>query len=268
MGSVFKKILCPVDLDGSAPSALHLAGDIARECGGEVHVLHVVHMVLPPAAMPTYVSLYRDDQEFAKTRLADLASENLGSVPSETKTILGDPAGEILGAAKRLPADLVVMATHGRHGFSRFFLGSVAETVMREVTCPVVTVKSYPSDRYVVARWMTPRPTSIAPDQKLTVACATMQEHHFRSLPVLREGKLVGIISDRDIRINLNCLGSVEVSKAMTENLVTVTPGTSIWDAARILQEKKIGALPVLEEGRLVGVVSTTDLLRAFTELQ
>ena len=76
MGSVFSKILCPVDLEGSAPSALRLAGDVARACGGEVHVLHVIPMMLSQAAMPTYVNLYRgEEQELAKARLADLASK-------------------------------------------------------------------------------------------------------------------------------------------------------------------------------------------------
>ena len=104
MGSVFSKILCPVDLDGSSPSALRLAGDVARACGGEVHVLHVIPMVLSPAAMPTYVNLYRGEgQELAKARLAELASRSLGSVTGESKTVLGEPAAEILAAAKRAP---------------------------------------------------------------------------------------------------------------------------------------------------------------------
>jgi acetoin utilization protein AcuB len=268
MASVFRRILCPVDLDGSAPSALRLAGDIARACGGEVHVLHVIPMFLPPAGMPTYVNLYRgEEEELAKTWLADLASKHLGSVPSESKTGLGDPATEILAAVKRLPADLVVMATHGRRGFSRFFLGSIAEKVMRELSCPVLTVKTYPLEQYLVARWMTPRPVTVAPDQKLTAACAVMQQHGFRSLPVMQDGKLLGIITDRDIRTHLNYIESIEVAKVMSEKLITVSPHTSIWDAAELLGEKKIGALPVIEEGQLVGVISSTDLLRAFTEL-
>jgi nucleotide-binding universal stress UspA family protein/predicted transcriptional regulator len=269
MESIFSKILCPVDLDGSAPSALRLAGDVARACGGEVHVLHVIPMVLSPAAMPTYVNLYRgEEQELAKGRLADLASKNLGSVPGESKTVLGEPAAEILAAAKRLPADLVVMATHGRQGFSRFFLGSIAETVMRGLSCPVLTVKSYPSDQYLVARWMTPRPVTVPPDQKLTMACMLMQERRFRSLPVVQDGSLLGIITDRDIRTNLNYLESIEVGKVMTEKLITVSPNSSIWEAAQLMRDRKIGALPVLEDGQLVGIISTTDLLKAFTELQ
>jgi nucleotide-binding universal stress UspA family protein len=266
MASVFKKILCPVDLDGSAPNALRLAGDIARACGGEMHVLHVIPMALPPASMPTYVSLYRDEeQELAKTRLADL-TKNLGNVPARSTITLGDPAAEIFAAAKSLPADLVVMATHGRQGFSRFFLGSIAEHLMRELSCPVLTVKSYPLEQYSVGRWMTSRPVTITPDQKLTAACTLMQEHGFRSLPVVGD-RLLGIITDRDIRTHLNYVESIEVGKVMTEKLVTVSMHTSIWEAAQLLRQRKIGMLPVVEEGQLIGVISTTDLLRAFSEL-
>jgi nucleotide-binding universal stress UspA family protein/predicted transcriptional regulator len=267
MTSVFKRILCPVDLDGSAPSALRLAGEVARACGGEMHILHVIPMPLPSAAMPTYVNLYRgEEQELAKTRLADLASRHLGSVPSQSKIVLGDPAVEILAAAKGLPADLVVMATHRREGFSRLVHGSIAENVMRELTCPVLTVKSYPLEQYLVARWMTPRPVTITPDQKLTAACAIMQERGFRSLPVVGD-RLLGIVTDRDVRTHLNYLESIDVGQVMTEKLITVAPDTSIWKAAQLIRESKIGALPVVEEDQLVGVISTTDLLRGFTEL-
>jgi CBS domain-containing protein len=174
----------------------------------------------------------------------------------------------IVSAAKKLPADLVIMSTHGRRGFSRFFLGSIAEIVMREVTCPVMTTKGYPMDRFLVAHWMTPHPITITPEQRLPQAVELMQQHRFRSLPVVDNGNLVGIVTDRDIRTNWNCLESLVVGKVMTTKLVTVTSHTSVWDAARLLSERKIGATPVLDDGVLVGIISTTDLLKACTELQ
>ena len=270
MAGVFKKILCPVDLDDSAASALALAADLARESGAEVHVLHVVPMVLPPGDMhmPVYVDLHREQEEAAKARLVELVSNYLAGVQSSAVTVMGEPAPMIVAAARKLPADLIVMATHGRRGFSRFFLGSVAEIVMREVACPVMTTKTYPANRYAVGHWMTPHPMTIAPAAKLTEAVVLMQQHRFRSLPVVDDGKIVGIITDRDIRTNLNYVESVEVRKVMTTKLLTVTPRTSVWDAARLLGERKIGAMPVLEDDRLVGIISTTDLLKAFAELQ
>jgi len=54
----------------------------------------------------------------------------------------------------------------------------------------------------------------------------------------------------------------------MTEKLITVSLKTSIWEKAQLMRDRKIGALPVLEDGQLAGIISTTDLLKAFTELQ
>ena len=75
MASVFKKILCPVDLDGSAPSALTLAAELAREKSAEVHVLHVVPMILQAGEMPMFVDLHREQEAIAKARLAELVSK-------------------------------------------------------------------------------------------------------------------------------------------------------------------------------------------------
>ena len=115
---------------------------------------------------------------------------------------------------------------------------------------------------------MTSHPITIMPGEKLPKAVELMQQHRFKSLPVVDDGKLVGIITDRDIRTNMNHLETLEVGKVMTTKVLTVTPHTSVWDAARLLSERKIGARPVVDEGAVVGIVSTTDLLKACSELQ
>jgi nucleotide-binding universal stress UspA family protein/predicted transcriptional regulator len=268
MASVFKKILCPVDLDGSAPSALTLAADVAGEDGAEVNVLHIAPVMLRGGDVPVLVRLTKEQQETAKAQLAELASKYLANVHWSAETAVGEPAPMIVSAAKKLPADLIIMATHGRRGFSRFFLGSIAEIVMREVTCPVMTTKSYPVDRLLVAHWMTAHPITITPGEKLPQAVALMQRHKFRSLPIIDDGKVVGILTDRDIRTNLNHLEALEVRQVMTTKVIAVSPHTSVWDAARLLSERKIGAVPVVDDGVLVGIVSTTDLLKACAELQ
>jgi len=268
MARLFKKILCPIDLDGSAPSALDLAAETARELGAEVHVLHVVSLPLPAEGAPVFVEVCRERAELARTAVAELAKRHLADVPSESRVEVGDPGSGIVAAAKQLPADLVVMATHGRKGFSRFFLGSVAESVMRGVACPVLTAKYLPADRSTVAHWMTAHPFTISPEEPLTAACAQMQQHKVRGLPVVEGGKLLGIVTDRDVRTHLKYLESTTARQAMSMEALTVAPNTSIWDAARLLRERKVGALPVLEEGRIVGIISTSDLLEALIELQ
>lgn len=268
MTRLFNKILCPIDLDGSAPSTLELAAATARALDAEVHVLHVISMPLPAEGAPVFVEVCRERAELARASVAELVKRYLTDVRSESRVEIGDPGGGIVAAARQLPADLVVMATHGRKGFSRFFLGSVAEFVMRGVACPVLTAKYFPTDRATVAHWMTAHSYSIAPEEPLTAACAQMQQHKIRSLPVIEDGKLLGIVTDRDVRTHLKYLESTTARQAMTTALLTVTPNTSIWDAARILRERKIGALPVLRDSAVVGMISTSDLLEALIELQ
>ncbi len=94
-----------------------------------------------------------------------------------------------------------------------------------------------------------------------------MREGRFRSLPVLDEGTLVGIITDRDIREHAGRLEDTKVALAMTKEVMTVKPDTSIWDAARLMIDHKVGGLPVVEDGQLVGIVTTIDLLKAFVAL-
>ena len=70
-------------------------------------------------------------------------------------------------------------------------------------------------------------------------------------MPVVKDGKLVGIITDRDIRARSQNLEDTLVGGAMTREVLTVTPRQSVWDAARLLAERKIGGMPVLDEQAL-----------------
>jgi universal stress protein A len=147
MAGLFKKILCPIDLDGSAPSALALAATIARTLGAEVHVLHVIPMPLPAEGAPVFVEVCREQAELARAAVAELVKTHLADVPNEWRVEVGDPGSGIVAAAKQWPADLVVMTTHGRKGLARFFLGSVAEVAMRGIGCPALTAKYFPAEQ-------------------------------------------------------------------------------------------------------------------------
>ena len=85
-------------------------------------------------------------------------------------------------------------------------------------------------------------------------------------MPIVSDGVAVGIVTDRDIRQHTGYLDQTEAIKAMSEALVTVTPSTDIRGAARLLRERKIGALPVVEDGKLAGVITTADVLEALTQ--
>ncbi len=269
MSFPFKKILCPIDFDYSAAALLGMAGKLAAANDGTVYVLHVVPMIFPPAGMPTYVDIFRDQEESARVRLLELAHKHLSGIKYELLVHVGIPIGTILNAEKRIGADVVLMATHGRRGFAHVFLGSVAEAVVRESTCPVLTVHAGSTNRHQVGHWMTSNPMTAQPSDKLASIQKKMKEGKFRSIPVLSGGRVVGIVTDRDIRQKTGSLDDVQAEAAMTREVLTVTPRTSAWDAARLLAERKIGGMPVVDErGALVGIITTTDLLRAFTELQ
>jgi nucleotide-binding universal stress UspA family protein/predicted transcriptional regulator len=266
MAFPFRNILCPVDFDDSSMYALDIAGQIARQNDGLVFVLHVVPMIVPPMGMPVYVQLYESQRQTAATRLEEIAAKRLRGLKYELLTEMGDPAPMILRTATRGSADLIVMASHGRHGFSRLFLGSVAELVLRESKCPVLTVRHSPPQKHLVSAWMTRHPVTAEPDEKLSILHGKMLEGRFHSIPIVKDRIPVGIVTDHDIHAHSGALESTAASEAMSEALLTVSPSTTLREAARLLRERKIGALPVIEDGRLAGVITTTDILGALIE--
>ncbi len=264
MAFPYRRILAPVEFDETSHAAIDTASRIAAANDGMVFLLHVVPMVVAPTGMPNYVDIYKDQEKIAREKLEGIVQRRPPDVKYELMTRIGDPAHEILTAERHVAADLIVLATHGRKGVKRVLLGSVAEAVLREATCPVLTVRRGEADAHVVGRWMTPQPITTEPGEKLSAVRTKMLAGGFRSMPVLSEGKLVGIISDRDLRRHEGYLEHTDVRLAMTEEVSTVSATTPIHAAAQTLLERKIGALPVIEDGRLVGIISTSDVLRAF----
>ena len=126
---------------------------------------------------------------------------------------------------------------------------------------------------------MTQQPLAISPQTTLPDAMRLMKEHGFRRLPVLQHKKLVGIVTDRDLKEampsnatslsiwELNyLLSKLEVREIMQNPVFTVTENMFVQDAAKLMLEKKIGGLPVMNKGILTGVITVTDVLKAFVE--
>jgi acetoin utilization protein AcuB len=123
-------------------------------------------------------------------------------------------------------------------------------------------------------------PVTVGPDDSFRHAMSLIRQKGIRHLPVVEEGRLVGIVTDRDIRqaspspaTSLEVhelhylLEKVRVRGIMTKNVYTVAPETPIEEAARLMLTHKIGGLPVLREGTLVGIITETDILSAFVEV-
>ena len=138
MAFPFKSILVPVDFDQSSLKALELAANIARQNNGKVFVLHIVPVDIDVSGMPQYAELITRQESLDREKLTPLAKQYLGDVPWEILDDMGHPADVIVNVAQRLPADLIVMVTHGRRGLARLVEGSIAEKVLRHTPCPVL----------------------------------------------------------------------------------------------------------------------------------
>ncbi len=132
----------------------------------------------------------------------------------------------------------------------------------------------------LVADIMTPNPVTVTPRNAIRTAVNLMREGGFRRLPVVDRGRLVGIITDRDLRRAANSpfvvreqwydnfiLDHIEVGSCMTPDPLTIAPSASVVDAVRLMRDHKVGGLPVVTDGQLVGIVTETDLLDFLIEL-
>jgi acetoin utilization protein AcuB len=132
-----------------------------------------------------------------------------------------------------------------------------------------------------VRDWMKREVVTIPPEASVADAARLMKERRIRHLPVVDAGgHLVGVITDRDLRQvifdpdlekelghSLAALRSRPVGRVMTASVVTVRPETDMRQAARLMHERKIGALPVVGDGAVVGVLTESDVLAAFREV-
>jgi acetoin utilization protein AcuB len=123
-----------------------------------------------------------------------------------------------------------------------------------------------------VGKRMTRNPRTVSPDDTLSAAAAMMRQHRFNHLPVVDGGRLVGIVTDTDLRnASLESGGDPggdrPVREVMRSQVWSVTPEDSLEDALLVISQQRFGALPVLDGDRLVGILTKMDLLRAFVDV-
>jgi acetoin utilization protein AcuB len=111
---------------------------------------------------------------------------------------------------------------------------------------------------------MTKRPVTITSEELLSQAKEKIAAGRFRRLPVVSDGKLTGIITERDLRQYAGVLERTKVNAVMTEKPITVGPEAMLEDAADIMLKNQIGGLPVLHQGQLVGIITISDVMQAF----
>jgi acetoin utilization protein AcuB len=118
---------------------------------------------------------------------------------------------------------------------------------------------------------MTTVPHSIGLEQTLSMASAMMAEHHIRHLPVLQGGTLLGILTDRDVKL-IQSLAGVDaerttVEEAMTEQPFTVSPDAQLDEVVSEMAEKRYGCAVVVQNHRVVGIFTAVDACQALSEL-
>ncbi|MDH3944628.1 MAG: CBS domain-containing protein [Anaerolineae bacterium] len=131
-----------------------------------------------------------------------------------------------------------------------------------------------------VKDWMSDQPVTIPPETTVPEAYQVLKDNNVRRLPVIDGSKLVGIVTRGDVReagpsdatslsiYELNyLLAKLSVGEIMTKDPITVTPETSLHEVAKIMLESKIGGLPVVADGKVVGIITESDVFRAMIEL-
>jgi nucleotide-binding universal stress UspA family protein len=143
----FKRIMVASDLSKVSRGAFNTAIEFAASRGAELFIVHVIAPISPlvpeqfiqPGILET---IEADARRWAERQLQRLAAAARKSdIRVKALLLSGDPADQIIRAARAHHTDLIVVGTHGRRGFSKMMLGSVAEHVLRTAPCPVVTVR-------------------------------------------------------------------------------------------------------------------------------
>jgi acetoin utilization protein AcuB len=122
-----------------------------------------------------------------------------------------------------------------------------------------------------IQKYMTTTPHTIGSDQTIAKAASLMSEFRIRHLPVLRGGRLLGVLSDRDVKL-IESFRDVDATKthveeAMTEQPYTVEPETPLDEVVRTMAEKKFGSAVVMQNHKVVGIFTTVDACEALSQL-
>jgi acetoin utilization protein AcuB len=118
-----------------------------------------------------------------------------------------------------------------------------------------------------VRQRMTRNPVTVTPKAMLSTAREKMTAGKFRHVPVVQDDVLVGMLTDRDLRQYVGVEERTRVEAAMTETPLTIAPTLIVEEATQLMLQYHISGLPVLESGQLVGIITTSDILKAFLEI-
>jgi universal stress protein A len=142
-----KSILAPTDFSAHSEQAVRYACRLAERLGSELHLLHVLSDILPagpdPLLMPVLpAQFYKENEDRAQETLDRSLDASWGKPAAVVRAVKwGSPVESIVSYADDHRIELIIIATHGRTGLSHVLLGSVAERIVREAPCPVLTIR-------------------------------------------------------------------------------------------------------------------------------
>jgi nucleotide-binding universal stress UspA family protein len=286
------RVLVPLDGSPFAERALDIADGLVADGGTLILVradYPVEQIVSGSETMITVedrdatANEVSEDQDYLK-RIAAAHSQAGRTV--QTATTIDDPADAILKTAREQQANLIVMSTHGQSGLSRLFLGSVADKVVRHAEVPVLLVSARALAARVVGQAqvhdvMTRDLTTVGADESLTVAIRKLLRRQVGGAPVVdASGALVGVLSEADLlewQANLaktlikegtlapteyaRRLAAETVRSVMAHPATTIHETASVTDAIELFRDRGLGRLPVVNDGKLVGIVARADVL-------
>jgi nucleotide-binding universal stress UspA family protein/CBS domain-containing protein len=285
----FAQILVAADYSECSDEALRLGARLAHAFRGRLLVLHLVPLEIPGLFGELSAVALVDAQRI--TRETDRLRKHVGTVlegsdampPVEVEVQWGSPHLDLVPYAVNRRVDLIVLGTHGRSGLKHVLLGSVAERAVRTAPCPVLTVRTGAAGRVGKLRPATRvargesgalrlsevgsvmhRAITVRPDDLLSVARDQMASASVRHIPVVDGGRLVGMLADRDLAAHVGQLDRTRVNAAMTPDPITVSRDVTIDTAARMMIDRGVRALPVVDGEEIIGIISTSDILEDY----
>jgi nucleotide-binding universal stress UspA family protein len=289
-----ERLLVPLDGSPLAERAL----DLAREVAGAAGTLILVRVVPPverPLAGTGIVQSYAVDEkgtlqaiDETEAYLRQIAERIHGGVAVETTACVGRAVDQILVATHEFTADLLVLSSHGRTGPDRWLLGSVADELVRRAQVPVLLVSARALvakavGPYTVRDLMTRDLSVVNADESLDSVMRKLLRRRVGGAPVVdAAGNLVGVLSEHDLltwahdqvqtlarepgadpAAFAQRLRARTAAQVMSRPPVTIEETAPLTAAVRLLAERSLRRLPVTAQGKLVGILTRSNALKA-----